>query len=672
MKFFQLLCIVVLSFCSIQLRAQLTDVASASTGYNPSAPFFTFSGNTRLYAESSSRQGYFSERPRQYAFWEFNPTFALFGIPFGVNVLYSTEDDSLRQHINMAALSLDPTILKNYIISRAQAKAEEYLAKYEGELESAKDSIAMYGDSLAKYNPERLKELEETVRMYDIRGMSAKDVLARRDLLEKAGLLSTFEKVMLWMPRVVVGTSYPSYNEFTLNGIGVNGVDFEWNPGKFYMAFTTGKVLNPIQQYIRYPVNVIKNPDSTIIQPIYGRNLTAFRIGYGRRDDTYFILTAMKAKDDATTQPYDSTKISTDTVPTVSDVTPQENYVVDFEGNVSLFEDRWILRGEVAGSLFTSDTRSSDIQFGDSTNSDVPGIVKDNINLKVSSFIDWSALANTTVNIPETATRFSATARRIGAGFRSLGLLNQRNDYIRYDVRIDQGLFSRQLSVGGFVRRDLDNLISWKRNTTEIFAYGVTLGISPRKLPYIRAMYSPYYQRNDATNDTFKVQNTTSLLSLTTGYAYQLFDVSNNTTLSYTTNTIRSFKAISDFDLSSITLGHSVSFSFPLTVSASVGLIKQNSTIKDFQQINITNIDINANYTLFDVWNLNAGINLANEKNASTRTGFFFGTTVPIWKIAVFDLRAEKNTFSTINTNAGQFLADFNETIVRATLSKSW
>ncbi len=185
-------------------------------------------------------------------------------------------------------------------------------------------------------------------------------------------------------------------------------------------------------------------------------------------------------------------------------------------------------------------------------------------------------------------------------------------------------------------------------------------------------MYSPYYQRNDATNDTFKVQNTTSLLSLTTGYAYQLFDVSNNTTLSYTTNTIRSFKAISDFDLSSITLGHSVSFSFPLTVSASVGLIKQNSTIKDFQQINITNIDINANYTLFDVWNLNAGINLANEKNASTRTGFFFGTTVPIWKIAVFDLRAEKNTFSTINTNAGQFLADFNETIVRATLSKSW
>lgn len=645
---------------SMQLFAQMGDVAKA-TGYDPSAPFFTFSGSTRLYGESSSRQGSFAEKPRQFARWEFDPTFALFGFPISVSVLYSTEDSTIRQRINAANISLNPSILQNYIITRAQAKAEEYLSSYGGDALAAKDSLDKYRDSLAKYNPDRLRELEETVKMYDLRGMSATEILARRDLLESAGLLSTFEKVILWLPRVSYGTNYPHYSELTLSGIAVNGLDFEWNPGKFYLAFTTGSVLNPVQQYVRVP-NVFQSFDSMKTEPIFARNLTAVRIGYGSKSSTYFILTGIKAKDDQGTEP--------DT--TILRNPPQENYVLDFEGNLSFWEGRINLAGEVAASLLTSDIRASDIQIGDSSGADVPAIITDNLSLKISSFYDWSAISTLSVNVPESATRFNASFRRIGAGYRSLGLVNQRNDYIRYDIRADQAFLNRLFSIGGFIRRDKDNLIDWKRATTEISAWGVNFGITPRNLPYLRLTYAPYYQRNNSSDTLFKVDNTTSLFTALTGYSYQLLGVNNTTNLTYTTNSIKTYTGLGDFSLSSIQAGHSVSFQFPLTLSASVGIIQQQSKIVGLESMSILNLDFSAGYTIWDVWNLNGGINIAKEQSNSSRTGYFFSTSVPIWKIATLDIRAEKNVFSTNTIGQDQFLGSYNETIFRATLSRSW
>ncbi len=665
--FFGVRCFVVLTMSSLQLIAQQSDPNVPT--YKPSSAFFSFNGRMQIFGEYSNQRGSFMDKDPRYAYAEFAPSFAIFGVPLSASILYSTEDRALRQRINTANLSINPAILQSYIVNRAQEQAEAYANEHLTTADQARDSIEKYRDVLEREAPERLKELEQSVRMDEIRRMNPRDLASNKSLLKEAGLLSSYENVMMWLPRVGIGTNYPMYTDLSLSGIAVRGVDVEWNPGKFYLAFCTGSVLNPIPQY--HPFDPFRSIDSTqSTAPIYARELSAFRIGYGSKSSNYFILSFLKAKDD----PSSLNIPVNDSVSSPS--SPQESIVADVEWLSTFFDGRLSLGAECAVSLFSSDVTSSEVNIDLDTNNAIVAFLKRQIQIRISSFWDWATSANAKISIPETGTRLSAVVRRVGAGYRSLGLLNQRSDYIRLDLRADQSFFQRQLSIGGFYRDDHDNLLDWKRATTSIVAYGVTLGLNPRNLPFLRLTYSPYVQKNNALGDSIGQQNTTTMLSTTLGYGYRLIGASHSTTISYVNNSIESYLALSDFAIESYSFGHTTNLSFPLSLSLAISHVQQKNTSTQLDLpalLSVWELQLSANYTLNDVWNFGAGLNIADEQADGTRTGFFASLNVPVYSIAVFDLRAEKNVFkSSTLSGTQQYLRPYDETIVRASLSKYW
>jgi hypothetical protein len=121
-------------------------------------------------------------------------------------------------------------------------------------------------------------------------------------------------------------------------------------------------------------------------------------------------------------------------------------------------------------------------------------------------------------------------------------------------------------------------------------------------------------------------------------------------------------------------MGHSTTFEFPLTLSVALSQIKQNTSSLLLPSMSIVNADLGVNYILNDVWNLSAGVTVAMESqlSKSNRTGFHFNVTVPVWNIATFELRAEKSAFKNTSAGQSQFLSEYDESIVRASLSKYW
>ncbi len=642
---------------------------SSASSYSPKQPFFSFGGRAQLFGEYSNQSGSFMDKDPRYAYLEFAPTFSVYGIPISASVLYSTEDHAFHQHINSASISLNPSILQSYIVNRAQEKAEAYVTDHLSSAESAKDSLEKYKDVLQREAPERLRELEQSARMEEIRSMNPRDLASNKQLLQQAGLLSDYEKTMLLLPRVSLGTTYPQYTDLSLSGIAVKGVDADWNPSKLFVAFCTGTVLNPIPQY--HPFDPFRSIDSTFsTQPVYSRAITAARLGYGSKSSSFVILSVVKAKDDPSSVPI----VQNDSVPISS--TPEESTILDLEWVSSLWDSRITTSVEGALSLYTSDVTSSEADLGLDSTDPVIAFFRRQVQIRLTSSYDWAAAATVRSTFPETGTKLSASLRRVGAGYHSLGLLNQRSDFVRMDLKADQSFFRHQLTIGGFYRDDHDNLADWKRATTSINAYGVNLGVSPRSYPFLRLSYSPYTQTNDASVDSLKLNTVTTMLSATLGYSYRIVGTSNNTTVSYMHNTIESINHLSDFAIHSYMLGHNTSFSFPLTLSLAVSHIEQqnlSSSINLPSLLSVWEGQIGCTYVIADIWNLSAGFSLADEQTDGTRNGYYASLNVPIGKIASFDIRAEKNVFkSTTLVGTQQYLRPYDETIVRASISRYW
>lgn len=86
---------------------------------------FRFSGNAKIYGENCNRQGTGSEIPQRFATFELNPTLSIYGIPFSVPILLSTQNQSNMQSLNSFAFAFDPSTLKDLIQQRVEKEIEK-------------------------------------------------------------------------------------------------------------------------------------------------------------------------------------------------------------------------------------------------------------------------------------------------------------------------------------------------------------------------------------------------------------------------------------------------------------------------------------------------------------------------------------------------------------------
>ncbi len=622
-------------------------------------------GSYRILGQSSNRQGSFQEKPPDFARAEFTPTVIVFGIPVSATLLYSTEQRDIRQEINAFSLNLDPEMLQRVIEERAYRALEQFMVSDSGTIlhqasdvadstQSIVDSVRALADSAQALVGQVNSRVEQFRKIEQMRATAGSNPLEYADALQSLGLISSTEKIMMWLPKVGFGTIFPTLTPLTVSGTRVEGTSIEWNPGKvFFISALKGTTQRPLARLdgLRIDTTIYSNLDNAD----FGRAITGARLGFGAKDGPHWMLTGVYTTDDASTAPVsDSMSIST----------PQRNVLASMDFRVEPIKGVWSIDAEVAGSITVGDLNSPKF-----STDQLPKFFLDLIDSSSSAFADWAGTASTAVSIASTGTRLSGSVRRIGTGYRALGVPNMRVDVLRYDAKLDQSLFKRQLSFGVFARRDQDNLVPIKRATTMTTSMGANMNVSIRRLPYVRLSYLPFVQESDATDSVYAYANRTTMWTAATGHSYRIADMSASTHLTYSRQESATSVASSNYAVVSATGSQSLAFSFPLSITFGLGIIQQTSAAE--ADASILTGDGSFAYAFDDVLSANGGITLALDRTYGDRVGFQLGVTAHFEDIADIDLRAERSIFDERFTPA-VLGGSYQESVFRVVVSKSW
>jgi hypothetical protein len=622
-----------------------------------------FSGDSRLVGQLADRQGLFQELPDDYVRFELTPTLSVYDVPFSAHILLSTEQNERRQSINSVVFGLDFRQLQSSLLGRAYDKVSE--------LRTIKESQALAGvehvrDSLTRLGEEGLRDLERVKNLTSYEKLRERAFSESSSLLQELGVLSSTEKFFMNFPSLEFGVTYPRYTPLTLTSVPVTGANIEFNPGDFYIAFAGGssqrqRTGEEIRRF--YTRTTLPELADTVIAPTYNRTLYGGRLGYGKKDGSHFFVTTMWARDDENDPPVDSVMSDSLGIPFAA----KSNFVFGMDAAVAFAEDMIRFEGEINGSVVNGDVTTPGFK-----NDDIPEFLIDIVDPTISSSIDYAYTLRTVVNIADVGTKLSGAVRMIGPGYQSFGAPNLRNDLFRYDLRFEQRLLNRQISFTSFYRHDRDNLIGGedsvvqlKPATTEITAYGIGVGLSFRKYPYLRLNWAPYHQTNDLSGER-AVDNTTQTFSAITGYSFRTGSLTNSANLSYTLQNSETSSLAADYGVGALAFNYTAIFEFPLTLSAGIGL--SNLTSGSDSTANILSFDLGGSVVAFDIWESSLGITVSTQSDVDSRFGFYLGSTLALWDYGFLDLRAEKNTYQ----NSFFFADQFEEFVLRTTLSTRW
>lgn len=609
-------------------------------------------GGYRIMGQSANRVGTFQERPQDIWRMEVNPTLTIYGVPLSGSILMSSEQAGIRQDINAFSLTLDPEALQRIVLARAYRAMQSVYESDDAALLRDLDAVR---DSLKAADPSKLEQLEAWQTIQQARELGNLDVSTTGDALRTLGLMSDAEAFISTLPTIGVGTVFPTFTPLTVSGIRLQGGSFEWNPGGvFYMHAAYGTTQRPLARLDT--VRVDSGLVTTFDNSAFGRTMIAGSMGVGRREGAHVFITGVHLIDNNALAGFvgDST----------TSLTPQKNMVLGLDFRAEPLPGYWTIQGEVAGSMTVGDRNAPTF-----ASSSVPDFLLAVADSSMSTYIDWSLVGSTALNIRETGSRVNVAYRRIGAGYRALAVPNLRTDLLRYDARFDQVFWRRQISAGLFYRRDEDNLIPWKRSTTTITSIGASLGLNIRRLPFLRVSYAPYVQENDATNPLLQFVNRTSMVMVASGYSYTIDDLACNTTVNGARQWSETTNAVADFGVTTLSLSQLITLPNSLTLGAGLGAIVQ--TFTGTASTTIWTADGSAAYTLWEVATVSGGLSLAFEAERSNRAGFFFSFNAPLGEVAVVDVRAERTLFAE-RVNPAVLGGSYNETILRASISRSW
>jgi hypothetical protein len=614
-----------------------------------------FAGTSRFVGQLADRKGLFQEIPEDYARFELIPTLLVYDVPFSANLLLSTEQNERRQSINSLSFGLDFRQLQATLLSRAIDKVGE-LQRVQAVADA--EGAVRVADSLRALGEEGLRDLERLKNLASYDRLRERAFSETTTALQELGVLSATEKFFLNFPALEFGVTYPRYTPLTLSSVPVNGANIEFNPGEFYVAFAGGSSQRARtgEEIRRDLLPRLPEIADTIIAPTYERTLYAGRIGVGRRDASHFFFTTMWARDDESDAPIDS--IAADTLG--QRFAPKSNLVLGFDVALSLAEDLFRLEGEINGSVINNDVTTAGFK-----NDDIPGFLVDLVDPTISTSIDYAYTLRSIVNVTDVGSKLTGSIRMIGPGYQSLGAPTLRNDLVRYDLRFEQKLLNRQIALSTFYRHDADNLIDWKPATTEVTAYGVGLGLTLKKLPYLRINWAPYHQSNDLAGER-AVDNTTTTFSAISGYAFRTGPLTNSANITYSLQRSETNIAQSDYGVGTLGLNYTAIFQVPLTLNLGVSFSDLRTGTDSTS--NIVSFDIGGSFVAWDIWESSVGVNLSKQPDVDNRFGFFVGSSVALWDYGYLDLRAEKSTY----TNSFFFSEAVDEFIFRTTLTTRW
>ncbi|HLG32470.1 MAG TPA: hypothetical protein VI362_05480, partial [Ignavibacteriaceae bacterium] len=231
-----------------------------------------------------------------------------------------------------------------------------------------------------------------------------------------------------------------------------------------------------------------------------------------------------------------------------------------------------------------------------------------------------------------------------------------------FDVKLNQILFNRIVSFTVQFARERNNLISQSSSTSTYSKYGFNLKINFKDAPYIIIDYRPNFVSNDLKTDSFIAENSAHVFSLMTGLNIFEDYLTSSTNLVFLIQSSTSNIETNNFSLFNITVSENLLFTFPLSISGSLGYIEYSPA--DYSTIII---DFSAGYIFFNLWRNSIGINYVSEAERNTKSGIYFTSRIAVWEVGDLFISLNQNFYR----EAVIVYGAREEFILRAGISKS-
>lgn len=435
--------------------------------------------------------------------------------------------------------------------------------------------------------------------------------------------------ILSWISSVGIGTSTEYFTPLTLNGVTISGFNIELEPGAFYLTAAAGRAQRAIEP---------KGDDPGT----YNRDIYAIMTGVGSPSGSHLHLCFLHGLDKDGSISEDST----------FRVTPSENWVGSLDFGSVLLNGRLRLEGEVAGSMFTRDVRSPEIE------SDmIPQWLLEYSGANISSAFGWALDLSSSFRFSNNVIRTSF--RRIDPGFQSMGAPFLRNDEIVFEARADRYFLNRQLFAGLWYRRNNDNLLSTKSFTNTGNAIGIRSGFAFRGCPRVVISYAP---SSSVMKDSTSSWTRTSLLSVSASYTRNISGIDFTSVLAFVLHDNSAGSGSGNYSSTNIVIRETVSLPSPVIIS---GCFSCRRTRSEAETIWKYFSDMRG--TWYPSYNLSVTLGGSYATGAGERkTGLLISGGVPISGELVANLRGEYTRFSSSTEK------DYNNMVAGAGITYFW
>lgn len=315
-------------------------------------------------------------------------------------------------------------------------------------------------------------------------------------------------------------------SRYSLSGVTIRGGGIEINPGIFRLHLVAGQIQRAIK--------------STVYNSMYSRYAAGIKLGIGKTEKSFFDINVLRSKDNVRSLPLDLR----DTLRNYG-TTPQENLVLSLGSKLNLFDGMFSLRAEGAGSVFSRDIYSNEME-----SKDIPEFIKNIYKPRISTNADYAYNVDMNFNYKIVNARFNYLL--IGPGFTSHGISSIIGDKKILEGGLGFRLFNNALVIQGFYQNQKDNVASQKLYTTTRNNFSSMVNIRPSNYLLFNINISRFLMNNDAKKDSAKVENENTSIMVNTSVMFTLFGLNNTINFGYTTQAAKDKNIIrKGFDVNS-------------------------------------------------------------------------------------------------------------------------
>lgn len=690
---------------------------------------FSYSGQANIYGQLSSMQGIGSAVPQNYVRAEIHPDIQVGGIPFGLDILLSSEQNAFRQSMKQVALRFDAQQFKRSMQRRLQSKIKEIDAI--GNLADVQNLDQLKEKTLAKRFPklreweaqindpeiqnglQQIKQLESLDQV--IESPEVKEAIASKVKLEAKSTLSQSENEELKRLQSFsleieklnskanqirsASQKYEQYKElskkitqakkYANNDIvkdpvflkdGMKSLNLMTKPQEILSGFDAITIGTSYPFYSRQTlsslnvngINVEWNPGKVYLATTVGQS-ARFTINESFVNEPLTLPQTTLAVKAGYGSPHSShfhlTYINIadqfDAQYVDNSTKPQSNKIVGACSQLSLFSDRITVGGELNASILTRDNTIETEDIQEFQREDIP-LNSLFGNVNNSSSFDIAWRAYTDLKVFGNATKIKASVERIGANYYSLGSPVLLNDMLRWKTELRQSFFKNKLSLSAFARQDANNLDPLLTSSaTTTKSYGISGAANISRWPSLTFSFAPYSQNSEIVSTNEEFITDATMLNLGLGYPIQV----SKQLSSYTQLTYLSQDLnsnISEIDYNLKMYGINQSLTYN---RSSLNLAINYTPNQVINQENQEVITFNGSIStqLFKKLNTSLGLQYLAITNTQSRTGFFVNALYPVASFADFEIRVQRNIYSAQNE-----VDDFNDTIAWGGLKIRW